>query len=136
MKNESPSEHDQPEDLPPPLPAAPPIAPPMIASPGPSSARGFSRTQLALAFAVAALSDVISAFTSIVPPIEWAVDLVTALLLFVLLGWRWLLLPALIAEAIPGVAAFPFWVLVVAVIALRGTTGQKRILGQNALEKR
>jgi hypothetical protein len=41
------------------------------------------------------------------------VDLLTALLLFGLLGWRWALLPGLVAEAIPGVAVFPVWLLVV-----------------------
>jgi len=48
------------------------------------------------------------------------VDLVTALLLFVLLGWRWAILPGLVAEAIPGVAVFPVWLLVVASVVLWG----------------
>jgi uncharacterized membrane protein YtjA (UPF0391 family) len=52
--------------------------------------------------------------------VQWAVDLATALLLFVLLGWRWALLPGLVAEAIPGIAVFPVWVLVVAAVALWG----------------
>jgi hypothetical protein len=47
-------------------------------------------------------------------------DLVTALVLFVLLGRRWLLLPALIMEAIPGLWVFPFWMLVVGAIAVTG----------------
>jgi hypothetical protein len=55
-----------------------------------------------------------------VPPVQWMVDLVTALLLFGLLGWRWALLPGLVAEAIPGVAVFPVWLLVVASVALWG----------------
>jgi len=38
----------------------------------------------------------------------------------VILGWRWPLLPGLVAEAIPGVAAFPVWVLVVAAVAFWG----------------
>ena len=48
------------------------------------------------------------------------VDLVTALLLFGLLGWRWAILPGLVAEAIPGVAVLPMWLLVVASVALWG----------------
>jgi hypothetical protein len=48
------------------------------------------------------------------------VALLTALLLFGLLGWRWALLPGLVAEAIPGVAVFPVWLLVVASVALWG----------------
>jgi hypothetical protein len=79
-----------------------------------------SKRRLAAAFVVAAASDVISYWTELVPPVQWAVDLVTALLLFVILGWRWAILPGLLAEAIPGVAAFPVWVLVVASVAIWG----------------
>ena len=83
-------------------------------------AAGPSKMRLAAAFFVAAASDVISYWTELVPPVQWAVDLVTALLLFVLLGWRWAILPGLVAEAIPGAAAFPVWVLVVASVAMWG----------------
>ena len=72
------------------------------------------RKRLAAAFAVAAISDVIA------PPVQWAVDLVTALLLFLLLGRKWVILPGLIAEAIPGLNIFPFWLLVVGSIATWG----------------
>jgi hypothetical protein len=81
----------------------------------------FSVLQLALAFIVAAVSDVIGALTSLAPPIGWAVDVVTAALLFVVLGWQWLLLPGLVLEAIPGVGIVPFWLLVVGAIAVLGT---------------
>jgi hypothetical protein len=81
---------------------------------------GLSRRRLAMAFLVAATSDVISFWTELVPPVQWAVDLVTALLLFMVLGWRWALLPGFVAEAIPGVAAFPVWTLVVAAVVLWG----------------
>ena len=63
----------------------------------------FSVLRLALAFVIAGVSDVIGAFASLAPPIVWAVDVVTAALLFVVLGWQWLLLPGLVLEAIPGV---------------------------------
>lgn len=53
----------------------------------------FSVWRLALAFVIAGLSDVVGAFASLTPPIVWAVDVVTAALLFVVLGWQWLLLP-------------------------------------------
>jgi hypothetical protein len=79
-----------------------------------------SKRRLAAAFVVAAASDVISYWTELVPPVQWVVDLVTALLLFAILGWRWAILPGLLAEAIPGVAAFPVWVLVVASVAVWG----------------
>jgi hypothetical protein len=85
----------------------------------------FSVLRLAIAFAVAAVSDVIGAFASVAPPIGWAVDFVTAALFFVVLGWQWLLLPGLVLEAIPGVGVFPFWLLVVGAIAALGTPRPK-----------
>ena len=81
----------------------------------------FSVWRLALAFVIAGVSDVIGAFASLAPPIGWAVDVVTAALLFVVLGWQWLLLPGLVLEAIPGVGIVPFWLLVVGAIAVLGT---------------
>src|SRR5262245_6778221 len=50
----------------------------------------FSGKRLALAFAMAAISDAIGAFATPLPPIVWVVDLVTALLLFLVLGRQWL----------------------------------------------
>ena len=81
---------------------------------------GPSRTRLTFAFLVAAVSDVVSYGAAFVPPVQWTVDLVTALCLFALLGRRWALLPGLVAEAIPGIAVFPVWLLVVAAVALWG----------------
>jgi hypothetical protein len=81
----------------------------------------FSILRLALAFGIAGVSDVLGAFASLAPPVGWAVDAVTATLLFVVLGWQWLLLPGLVLEAIPGVGVLPFWLLVVGAIAVLGT---------------
>ncbi len=72
-----------------------------------------SRVRFAMAFGVAAISDVASMLTEFAPPIQWGIDLVTAGLLFLILGRRWALLPGLIVEAIPGMGVFPVWVLVV-----------------------
>jgi hypothetical protein len=85
----------------------------------------FSVLRLALAFVIAGASDVIGAFASLAPPIGWAVDVVTAALLFVVLGWQWLLLPGLVLEAIPGVGVLPFWLLVVGAIVVVGTPRPK-----------
>jgi len=82
--------------------------------------RSPSRRRLALAFAIAALADAASVVLSLAPPLEWALDVVTAILLFAILGWRWVLLPGLVMEAIPGLAVFPFWVLVVGAVAVGG----------------
>ena len=46
----------------------------------------FSKKRLALAFAIAGISDVIGAFATLAPPIVWVVDLGTTLLLFMALG--------------------------------------------------
>jgi hypothetical protein len=77
-----------------------------------------SRKRFAIAFAVAAVSDVLSLWAEFVPPMQWTVDLITASVLFLILGRRWAILPGLIAEAIPGLAAFPVWVLVVLAVTL------------------
>ena len=77
-----------------------------------------ARTRIAIAFAVAGVSDILAFWAEIAPPFLWALDLVTAFALYVILGKRWALLPGLIAEAIPGVALFPAWVLVVLSIAI------------------
>jgi hypothetical protein len=76
-------------------------------------ARRYSRAKVAIAFGVAAVSDVLSIWITFLPPAQIAVDLVTAVVLFWILGRRWALLPGFIAEAIPGVGVFPVWVLVV-----------------------
>jgi hypothetical protein len=80
----------------------------------------FSKKRLALAFAIAGISDAIGAFATPLPPIVWVVDLGTALLLFMVLGRQWLLLPGLALEAIPGLGVLPFWLLVVGAIAVLG----------------
>jgi hypothetical protein len=87
----------------------------------PSSGLKFSKTQLVLAFGIAGISDAIGAFVTPLPPIGWVVDFATALLLFLVLGRQWLLLPGLALEAIPGLGVLPFWLLVVGAIAVLGT---------------
>jgi hypothetical protein len=81
----------------------------------------FSKRRLALAFTVAALADGLSIILTLTPTLQWVADLVTAILLFMVLGRQWLLLPGLIMEAIPGLYVFPFWVLVVGAVAVWGT---------------
>src|ERR1700689_3582297 len=77
-----------------------------------------SRKRHAIAFLVAALSDFLSFWTVLAPPLEWIIDLATALLLFLILGRRWAILPGLVAEAIPGMGVFPAWIFVVCSIIL------------------
>ena len=93
--------------------------------PDPPKAWFERRTRLAIAFAVAAVSDLLSVWLQFVPTAQWALDVSTALLLFLTLGRQWMILPALIAEAIPGVAVMPAWVLVVGSIAIWGTVNPR-----------
>jgi len=72
-----------------------------------------SRKRQAVAFLIAAISDFLSFWFVLALPMQWVIDLGTALLLFLILGRRWAILPGLIAEAIPGMGVFPVWVLVV-----------------------
>ena len=81
---------------------------------------GNHRMRMTLAFAVAIVSDGLSAWLQFAPPAQWTLDVATAVLLFLILGRQWLILPGLIAEAIPGLAVLPFWVLVVGSIAVWG----------------
>ena len=88
-----------------------------------------NKKRLALAFVVAAISDALSFWLTIAPPIQWGIDLVTALILFLLLGRKWVILPGLIAEAVPGLNIFPFWLLVVGSIAIWGTIRRPQRVG-------
>jgi hypothetical protein len=82
-------------------PTEPSRQPTSVAPPTPKILK-FSKKQLVLAFAIAGISDAIGAFATPLPPVVWMVDLGTALLLFIVLGRQWLLLPGLALEAISG----------------------------------
>jgi len=86
---------------------------------------GLTKTQIVVALAIAGVSDVLGAFVTLVPAVGWGVDIATAVLLFLVLGWNWLLLPGLVMEAIPGIGVFPFWCVVVVAIAIWGTPRPK-----------
>ena len=105
------------------LPSGKPIPP--GEEPQPLPPPRFSRGRLVLAFTIAALADGLSFFLTFTPPVQWGVDLVTAILLFGVLGWQWILLPGLIMEAVPGLYVFPFWVLVVGAVAMWGMVQPK-----------
>lgn len=127
MENRTQNQSNAPAEAPLlPTETLPPLAnPPPDPAAEPRLPLGLTPSRLMAAFAIAAASDLVSAFTTWAPPVAWVVDLATALLLFIVLGWRWLLLPGLIMEAIPGVGVVPVWVLVVAAIALWGSVRPK-----------
>lgn len=69
------------------------------------------------ALIVAALSDALGFGLAVTGPFQVAGDLVTAVVLFVVLGFRWPLFVPLVTESIPGVALFPAWILFVGSMA-------------------
>jgi hypothetical protein len=79
-----------------------------------------TRKRMALAFFVAAASDAASILAETIPPLQLAIDGMTALVLLLILGFRWQFLPAVVVEAVPGLAIFPTWMA--AVIAIAATT--------------
>jgi hypothetical protein len=85
---------------------------------GTSALKKHSRAILALAIGAAAASDALSIWITFAPPLQWALDLATAFLLFLIFGRRWALLPGLVMEVIPGMGVFPWWLLVVLSIIL------------------
>ena len=79
-----------------------------------------------MALIVAGVSDAISFAVTLVLPLQWAVDVATAILLFLIFGRRRAILPGLIAEAIPGMGVFPVWILVVLSIILYDDIKRRR----------
>jgi hypothetical protein len=75
------------------------------------------------ALVIAIISDTLGFAVIALPPVQWAVDAVTAILLLVVLGFRWQLFAALAFEVVPFLELFPAWTLVV--MALAATTEQK-----------
>jgi hypothetical protein len=66
---------------------------------------------------VALISDALSFGVVLLPPVQWVVDAVTAVVLFAVLGFRWSLLTALVIEAVPVLELFPAWTLAVSALA-------------------
>jgi hypothetical protein len=75
------------------------------------------------ALVTAVISDAAGFGVAMIPPLQWLLDGVTASVLFAVLGFRWPLLGALAIEAVPGLALFPAWTLVV--VTLAGTETQR-----------
>lgn len=69
-----------------------------------------------VAIIAAVLSDAIAFLLIPIPPAQWALDIVTALILFISFGFPWTLLIALAIEVVPGIELFPAWTLAVLAI--------------------
>jgi hypothetical protein len=69
------------------------------------------------ALVIALISDAIGFLVLLMPPVQWAVDAVTAIVLLIVLGFRWSLFMALAIEVIPAIELFPAWTLWVLAVA-------------------
>jgi len=74
----------------------------------------FKKPGYRAALAVALVSDALSYGFALLPFMQWMVDIVTALALWALLGFKWPLMPALAVEVVPGIELYPAWTLAVA----------------------
>ncbi|MBM3988021.1 MAG: hypothetical protein FJ294_08720 [Planctomycetes bacterium] len=88
---------------------------PTPASPTPQlrAGGGLSRARKLAALAIALASDALGVGAEIAPPVQWTLDVATALALFAVLGFRPVLLPVLVVECIPMLGAFPTWSIAV-----------------------
>lgn len=80
----------------------------------------YSLPRLAIAFAIAAVADLVGWVFSFAPPVGFVVDAVIALLIWVALGRPLVLIPVFIVESIPGLNFIPLWSLVVIGIGVYG----------------
>jgi len=87
--------------------------------------KAWKNQRLRRALVIAVVSDILGFAVVLFPPVQWALDAVTALLLLVVLGFRWQLLIALAIEVIPMLELFPAWTLVV--FAIAAATNQESV---------
>jgi len=82
------------------------------------------------AIAIAVISDILNAAFTWAPPIVIGIDIITAALLWLVLGRPMVLLPVFVAEALPGMSLVPLWTLVAAGLAFLGRIpGRGRVGG-------
>jgi hypothetical protein len=86
-----------------------------------------TRSRWVAAFILAVASDAISFAASFSVFLQLGVDVATALLIWTVLGWRWILLVPMILEALPGVSMFPTWTIVPIVLK-----GAGKFVGEKA----
>jgi hypothetical protein len=89
---------------------------------GPGHDNRPTKRQKRLALGVAALGDLVQLALAPVfaegalSPFDWAIDVVMAGALILTLGWRWRTALALGMELVPGLALFPTWTAVIAMM--------------------
>jgi hypothetical protein len=81
--------------------------------------KALSRKRKALALLVAGATDLLQlvffpmVFEGAASPFEWVLDLVTAFVLTLILGFRWRTLLGIAVELVPGLDLFPTWMALV-----------------------
>lgn len=81
-----------------------------------------TRRQKRAALAIAAVADLLQLglfplfFPGAISPFDSGLDVIVALSLLLILGWRWRTALALAVELLPGLALFPTWTAVVATL--------------------
>jgi hypothetical protein len=81
--------------------------------------KALSRKRKALALLVAGATDLLQLvffpmfFEGAASPFEWVLDLVTAVVLTMILGFRWRTLLGIAVELVPGLDLFPTWTALV-----------------------
>ncbi len=96
------------------------------ATPLPLRAR-ITKARFALAILVSIVSDAIGFFLAPLVPVTIVLDVVTAIVLWLILGRGLVLLAAFVLEAIPGVGILPFWTLAVLSAEVLTSATQARI---------
>ena len=108
-----------------PVPSSPPAAGPPAVGWGSRTLGSTSRSRVWTARLVALAADVLQiallplVLGGAISPVNDMIDVVTAVVLTVLVGWHWAFLPAFVAEIVPFVDLVPSWTLAV-FIATRG----------------
>lgn len=80
--------------------------------------QSITKSQKALAFAIAAIADIVRVLSGAIimgalDPMDDIIDIVVALMLVRILGFKWQIAAAFMMELIPGFAIFPTWTALV-----------------------
>ena len=86
-----------------------------------SPLRGIATWRFVLAFCVALAADTVGIYFGEIFAVVF--DVAVAIVLIAILGFNWIIIPALLVEAVPGLGLFPTWVL--AVLAMAGWNTMK-----------
>ena len=99
----------------------PPVIIESIPDDSKSTLRGIATWRFVVAFCVAMAADTVGLYFGEIFVVVF--DVAVAIVLIAILGFNWIIIPALLVEAVPGLGLFPTWVL--AVLAMAGWNTMK-----------